>query len=398
MTSFELLRAVSAADDEALLSAESLLGREELSLKKRKTTRIVRTLLIAAVLAALFGVTAVAAGWLTPNPAVSEDSVVYRVERQEDGSVLYVPEEEARHISLTRFQLIPEDLEPAIREKAKNNLAAWEEYRNGAQLLNSELPDEFLPPEGSNSVAMESHDDGGVTLRFYCSIPDGSLPGQQRLELIEARRLTPEQAEEWRHITAQHPLSELLEKYSLKMRGDLRSDHQMKSLDHVRSASEEKGQLSVPESILNDGRYLSNAEIAARTEALFCHAPLFASMPSDFDQVYWFDSGDFCLSFDLVLSNDIPVKCCAYVGRYDVFHTGDEIFCVIPNIPDGISLRCTAADGTELSVLLFGKDAVLYSFLPDAYFCEHVHCDRALTEGDLQQIADFLNCGAIGVN
>ena len=397
MTSYELLRVLSAADDEALLSAESLLGREEPLMKTHKSTRIVRTLLIAAVFAALLGATAFAAGWLTQNPAVSEDAVVYRVERQEDGSVLFYPDEDARRVSLTRFLTVPEDLDPAVREKAENNLAAWEEASRRALLMSGDLPEALRPPEGCTTTAWESHADGSATLRFYCGVPDGAKPGQRKLMLIETRRLSPEQVEDRNRRLAQFPLGELLEEYGLKRRGTLLPARQMLSIERLRAVREQNGLSFDPELVRSDERYCSDAEIAARTEELFCHAPLFRSLPACFDRVCWYGSGDFSLSWTLSLAEGAQADCFAYVGRYDVFHTGDEIFCVIPKVTEGGSLRCTAADGTELGVLLFGEDAVLYAFLPEAYFCEHVHADRALTEADLRQIADFLNCSAIGV-
>ena len=60
------------------------------------------------------------------------------------------------------------------------------------------------------------------------------------------------------------------------------------------------------------------------------------------------------------------------------------------------SVRSQTSGTAVLSVLCFGEEAVLYVFLPDAYFCEHVHAERSLTEADLQQIADLINCSAIG--
>ncbi len=393
MTSYELLRALSAADDEALLSAQSLLDREEPMKKHRHTTRIVRTALLAAVLALLLGITAYAAGWLTPNPVVVEGSVVYRVERQADGSVLYVPDEDARHISLTRFQTIPEDLDPAIRAKAENNLAAWEAWRSS--VLQTEWPEAFRPPEGCDSMNWEPRDDGGATLRFYRSVSDGPGPGERTRELIGSRSLSPAQVEEWNRLLSQDPLPALLEEHGLKRRGELLPSRQMLSIEHFEAAREQNGLPVDPALIAGDGRYLHDAEIAARTEALFCHAPLFASVPA-FDSVCWYDAGDFCLRCTLALSDGAQAGCCAYVGRYDVFHTGDEIFCQVSDIRDGSSHSCTAADGTVLSVLCFGEEAVLYVFLPDAYFCEHVHAERPLTEADLQQIADLINCSAIG--
>lgn len=397
MTSYELLRAISAADDADLLSAESLLGREEPAAGPRQTGRLARTLLIAAVLAALLGVTAFAAGWLTPNPAVIEDSVVYRAERQTDGSVVYVLDADARRVSLTRFQTIPEDLDPAVRAGAENNLKAWEEWRGGALLLGSDLPPALLPPEGCDSAAWEGHADGSATLRYYRSVSSGPNPGRRQLVLIESRLLTPAQAEEWSRYLSREPLSELLEKYGLKRRGDLLLSRQMLSVENFRAARERNGLDFDPELIRGDGRYLSNEEIAARTEALFCHAPLFRSPPAGFDRVYWFGSGDFCLSYLLELSDAAQAECCAYVGRYDVFHTGAEIYCEISALPDSVDWNCTAADGTVLRVLQSGTDAVLCAFLPDSYFCEHVHCGRTLTREDLQQIADSLDCSAIGV-
>jgi len=390
---------MSAADDEALLSAQSLLDGEELRINPRKPMRFARTLLIAAVLAAILGATAFAAGWLTPNPVVMEGSVVYRVEQQADGSVLYMPDEEARHISLTRFQMIPEHLDPAIRAKAENNLAAWEEWC-ACCLQADEMPRSVLPPEGCDSMSWEDHADGSATLRYYRSVANGPRPDQRQRVLIESRTLTHAQLEEWNEYLSQNrpDLTALLKQYGLKRRGPIRSDRQMLGPERFQRTAEQNGLHFDADSFSSDGRCFSSEEIAARAEALFCHAPLFTSLPAGFERVYWFDSGDFCLSYALELSDAARADCYAYIGRYDVFHTGNEIYAEIPNYSDGSSGSLIAADGTMLSVLLFGENAVLYAFLPDAYFCEHVHCDRALTQSDLQQIADFLNCSAIGVD
>ena len=53
-------------------------------------------------------------------------------------------------------------------------------------------------------------------------------------------------------------------------------------------------------------------------------------------------------------------------------------------------------DGTELTILQKDNEAFVYVYLPDSFFEMHLLGDGALSDADVDAIADNLNYGNIG--
>ena len=146
----------------------------------------------------------------------------------------------------------------------------------------------------------------------------------------------------------------------------------------------------------SDPRFLSNRELCERIAEVACHGAFFREIPRGFDKIYYFDEGTFCVSYDQELADGRRVDCYGYNSMYATLSSGREVVSRIGD-PDSFRVRThTVPDGTELTVLQADNEAFIYVYLPDSFFEMHMHCDSALSDADVDAVADNLNVGSIG--
>ena len=144
---------------------------------------------------------------------------------------------------------------------------------------------------------------------------------------------------------------------------------------------------------------MSNQELADWISESFCRGDFFTAVPEGFDKVYWLPDGDFCVSYYLDLQNEgYQNWTCgyAYFSSYEVFHDSWEVGMWLLDGVNTTERSYTAADGTELTIIKAGDQAVIYAFLPDYFFTETVHSTVELDDASLDLIAESINYQNIG--
>ena len=107
-------------------------------------------------------------------------------------------------------------------------------------------------------------------------------------------------------------------------------------------------------------------------------------------------TGTFCVSYDQELADGRRVRCYGYNSMYATLSSGREVVSQITD-PESFQTRThTAPDGTELTIMRKDNEAFLYVYLLDSFFEMHIHSDNALSDADVDAIADNLNYSNIG--
>lgn len=371
----------------------------KLKQEKRNTTRVVRKRIITFALAAALilglGVAAYAGGWfdrkqvviveplLTQSPDADAEEIHIvdgDEDESEDGRVLHpiVPEEE-RRVSVTQALVVPDDLDAETYARASNTVAAYNEllaWENGLE----PAPEE--PAEILNKRAEQGWD--ALTDEEKQIFRDYSQASQDY-----SRRISEETARVKRQIT---------EKYGLREQPVLLVESNLFSWE-----TWEAGDLFHFGEIRHDYRrmegMLSNQELADWISENCCHGDYFTAVPDGFDKVYRMTEGDFCVSYYLNLQQeDYPnwTSCYAYCSSYEVFHDGWEVGMWLRDGINTTERSYTAADGTELTIIKAGDQAVIYAFLKDYFFTETVHSPVELDDAMLDIIAESINYQNIG--
>ena len=375
------------------------LTKMKLKQEKRNTTRVVRKRIITFALAAALilglGVAAYAGGWfdrkqvviveplLTQSPDADAEEIHIvdgDEDESEDGRVLHpiVPEEE-RRVSVTQALVVPDDLDAETYARASNTVAAYNEFLDWENGLEP-APEE--PTEILNKRAEQGWD--ALTDEEKQIIRDYSQASQDY-----SRRISEETARVKRQIT---------EKYGLREQPVLLVESNLFSWE-----TWEAGDLFHFGEIRHDYRrmegMMSNQELADWISENCCHGDYFTAVPDGFDKVYRMTEGDFCVSYYLdIQQEDYPnwTSCYAYCSSYEVFHDGWEVGMWLLDGVNTTERSYTAADGTELTIIRTGNQAVIYAFLHDYFFTETVHSPVELDDATLDIIAESINYQNIG--
>ena len=381
---------------------------EELPMKKRNVKNIVRISLIAAVITGLFTVTAYGAGFLGKKAIVIDEPA------PTDGSAL---------VSISQPQAVPEELDE-VSQKIENAKAAWDEWMTWRQ-TSPDLPHEpavFLPPENAVSSAYVDNEDGGCTIYFHDNegfqkMTEATPPDQEpdfAAYAFETRTATPEEVAQENAFhdyvrseygdydfnydihneTEADKLEEIAAKYGLALR------HGSTLLWCKESVEEMDAEMNAAygtdiHTDTSDPRFLTKAALCERIAGAACHGDLFRAAPRGFDKVYYFDEGSFCVSFYLDQAGK-RLNCYGYNSVYSTLSSGREVLTRMQE-PERFQTRThTAPDGTELTVLQSGNEAFLYVYLDNSFFEEHISCESALTDSDVNFAADALIYSNIG--
>lgn len=295
-------------------------------------------------------------------------------------------------VSLTKAQDVPESLDPGIAERLENSRLAWAEWEAWRGEYIASLAPEGIKP--GDTLAVFDNEDGSRSVEIRRT---DEATGQ---ESVEMRELSPEEYEslgEWLdflrtqygynegygvHDAAMAAkLEEIAEKYGLRFLGDV----------SVAWSSDTAG-------MTGEGFY-TNEELAEKTAEFAGSGNIFAETPAGFDKVYWYEEGNFCVSWYYALPDGEWISCYGYNSMYDVLTSGSEVGNAEVD-PAGFSTRTyTAADGTELTILSNGESAYIYAYLENSFFVENVNStlkNVELTDETLDAIADMLIYSRIG--
>lgn len=395
---------------------------EESTMKHRSLQTTLRIILIAAVLTCIFTVTASATDLLglraiqlpTPTePAEQGAAEVQASTPSETGLPTLV--------SITQPQAVPEELDPAVREKVENARAAWAEWRSWKE-TSPELPRDPAVFDfralGNGVVDYEENEDGSLTLSFYGKeqiiLDDGELrytgaPLETRTATAEERAAhdayTVYMSTEYGDYDFNYDIhsaheAEKLEaiaaKYGLNLRRDLHLLWSRETVEETDAANNAKNGTDF-HTDTSDPRFLTNAELCERIRDVGCRGDLFTEIPHGFDKLYYFDEGTFAVSYYVNLpSGGEPVLCYGYNSVYSTLSSGHEIVSRIED-PQALQTRThTAPDGTVLTILYSGSQAFLYTYLDNSFFEEEITASGSLTDADLDYLADFLHYQNIG--
>ena len=191
-------------------------------------------------------------------------------------------------------------------------------------------------------------------------------------------------------------LEEIAAKYGLDLRGGSTILWSWETVKESRDRYDaEHGTVSPPLDF-SGPQWLSNAELAARIAKECCHGDFFYETPVGFDKFYYFDEGTFCVSWYYELPSGERVTCYGYNSVYSTLSSGYEVTDMVEDLSAFSERSHIAPDGTEVCILRNGGSAYLYVYLDRSFFCEHVEGAAALSDADLDAIADAICYSNIG--
>ncbi len=374
-------------------------GPERIVPMKKK--RIITFALAAALLIAL-GVTAYAGGWFdrkqvviveprsTKEPEAEEIEIVdgetetIEITGEEMGEeqralTPYVPPEEERRVSVTQALAVPDDLDPETYVRASNSVAAYNEFLAWVIERGPE-------PEEPTAIRNKWHEQGWDSLT------------EEEKQIWRDFQKDFEDYHQRMFAEQERVKKQIMEKYGLKERRVPETGNLLWSWETV-----EASDLASFGEVRRDYRtmdgMLSNRELMDWISENYCRGDYFAAAPVGFDKVYWLPDGDFCVSYYLDLQQEGYLNwtgCYAYCSSYEVFHDGWEVGTWLNDGVNTTERSYTAADGTELTIIRAGKQAVIYAFLPDYFFTETVWSTVELDDAMLDIIAESINYQNIG--
>ena len=165
----ELMHGVTAGND----------TKEVINLNKHRRKALRRTALIAAIVALLAALGAAAYATdlfglraMAMDPA---DNPVYEFTEQTDDSIQRTVNPEARRISLTQPQEVPDYMPEEVKRAVENSRLAWAEWEEYRDSLPDTTPAFMLNlPDGLAAIDTDYNDDGTCTITLY-GYMDGEL-------------------------------------------------------------------------------------------------------------------------------------------------------------------------------------------------------------------------------
>ena len=389
--SLRLLRAMNGIHEEDVLMAETVYHDRQ-STKHIKTRRIITFALAAALLLGL-GAAAYAGGWFDRKQVVVVDRPIMQAQSPEPEEIVITEEEtaetprvltptvpeEMRRVSVTQALAVPDGLDAETYARASNSVAAYNEFR-------AWVIEQGPEPEEPTAILNKRAEQGWDAL----TDEEQQIIRDWNKEMTEYhQRMSAEQERIKRQI---------MEKYGLKERrvpetGNLLLSWETAEANDLAHFGEVRRDYSALEGML------TNRELMDWISENYCRGDYFATAPVGFDKVYWLPDGDFCVSYYLDLQQEGYQNwtgCYAYCSSYEVFHDGWEVGTWLNDGVNTTVRSYTAADGTELTIISAGKQAVIYAFLPDYFFAETVFSTVELDDAALDIIAESIHYQNIG--
>lgn len=389
--SLRLLRAMNGIHEEDVLMAETVYHDRQ-STKQIKTRRIITFALAAALLLGL-GAAAYAGGWFDRKQVVVVDRPIMQAQSPEQEEIVITEEEtaetphvltptvpeEMRRVSVTQALAVPDGLDAETYARASNSVAAYNEFR-------AWVIEQGPEPEEPTAILNKRAEQGWDAL----TDEEQQIIRDWNKEMTEYhQRMSAEQ---------ERVKKEIMEKYGLKERrvpetGNFLLSWETAEANDLAHFGEVRRDYSALEGML------SNRELMDWISENYCRGDYFATAPVGFDKVYWLPDGDFCVSYYLDLHQEGYQNwtgCYAYCSSYEVFHDGWEVGTWLNDGVNTTERSYTAADGTELTIISAGKQAVIYAFLPDYFFAETVFSTVELDDAALDIIAESIHYQNIG--
>ena len=151
LNSLTLLRAMNGIHEEDVVMAGSIYYQNR---KGKRSGKLIRITLLAAVLASLLTAGAYANGFLGSKAIIIPES------ESESGNTL---------VSITQPQAVPEEIDREVNENVENAKKAWSEWRSWRE-TSPDIPREpavFAPPEGASASNYVENEDGSLTVYFF---------------------------------------------------------------------------------------------------------------------------------------------------------------------------------------------------------------------------------------
>ena len=393
-----------------MAEAEGFSPETEVTMRPRSHKKIIRTVLIAAAITALFAVGAYAADFLGMKALFIEGSQEYaqKIVHEDDGTVHWQDNPDGGAISLSQPQAVPEEAEASIQEKIEASKAAWAEWVtwNTENIKDAAV---FEAPENADVMDVKENEDGSAELYFYAYVDnaeagtvrwrDGNYDNTSEWQLIETRTATAEdmaahkayneltignviEGYDFNYKVYNQEMAEVIEEIAAKYGLELRRERT--------SMYPNTNGFTGPEAY-------SVEEIIDKLNENVCTGDLFNQPPTDFDKAYFFQEGSFGVSYYTEqASTGEEVMVYLYNSMYSTLSSGYEVTGEEEDISAFTARTFQAQDGTELTILSNGQSAYIYVYLEASFLSAHVWCAGGITDADVDAIANAINYSSIG--
>ena len=367
-----------------MAEAEGFSPETEVTMRPRSHKKIIRTVLIAAAITALFAVGAYAADFLGMKALFIEGS-------QES-------------VSISQPQAVIDTLDASIQAKIEAAQTAWEEWEAWRQINKPKEPEALKSsPEGTDFSQFVENDDGTVTVNYYKYPEDTTDMDFDEMHenaiLLESRTVTAEeyrQYNEYWDIVARGGIDGYDFNYGIynqEMAAGLENIAAKYDLELRR----EQTLMFPKESGFTGGNAYTTEEMLAKLKENVCTGDLFNQSPTEFDKAYFFQEGSFALSYyGSQPSTGEKMYIYLYNSMYATLSSGREVMWLEEDVSAFTARTFQAQDGTELTILSNGQSAYIYAYLENSFLAIHVQGDEGITDADVDAIANTINYSSIG--
>lgn len=367
-----------------MAEAEGFSPETEVTMRPRSHKKIIRTVLIAAAITALFAVGAYAADFLGMKALFIEGS-------QES-------------VSISQPQAVIDTLDASIQAKIEAAKTAWEEWEAWRQINKPKEPEALKSsPEGTDFSQFVENDDGTVTVNYYKYPEDTTDMDFDEMHenaiLLESRTVTAEeyrQYNEYWDIVARGGIDGYDFNYGIynqEMAAGLENIAAKYDLELRR----EQTLMFPKESGFTGGNAYTTEEMLAKLKENVCTGDLFNQSPTEFDKAYFFQEGSFALSYyGSQPSTGEKMYIYLYNSMYATLSSGREVMWLEEDVSAFTARTFQAQDGTELTILSNGQSAYIYAYLENSFLAIHVQSDEGITDADVDAIANTINYSSIG--
>lgn len=371
MKASDLMDAIGQASDERILEVVSHMEKNIKPMKPKR--KIYHTILIAAVLVALFTTTAFATGFFGLEAVLIPGS-----RSAGDG-------DEAETSAMLSFSL-PYAGPENFMDWTERCLAVKEER---SRILEEEYVRPFFEQYPGLEIFWSSggggiyYDEARNVYIYEFNTADGAL---QSLEASEEEHeaftaFSEELDRAYAAVTA-----ELVKKYGLV----LPDESSMQLLCSAKPGQE-------------DSIRQPTEKIIEAINTQVCHGPLFNGTPLEFDKFYWGNGGSFGMDLDIALPDGVQLNCYVKNTSFNEF-VNSNIGHWVNDVDSFACREYTAADGTALVICQNEAEAIIYAYLDGSYLVISVQGNAwdgyenvTLTDDYVNFAADFFNYSNIGI-
>lgn len=389
-----------------MAEAEGFSPETEVTMRPRSHKKIIRTVLIAAAITALFAVGAYAADFLGMKALFIEGSQEYvqKAVHEDDGTVQWQDNPDGGSVSISQPQEVTDTLDASIQAKIEAAKTAWEEWEAWRQINKPKEPEALKSrPEGTDFSEFVENDDGTVTANYY-KYPEDMTdmdPDEMRENAIflESRTVTAEEYRQYREywdMVARGGIDGYDFNYGIynqEMAAGLENIAAKYDLELRR----EQTLMFPKESGFTGGNAYTTEAMLAKLKENVCTGDLFNQAPTEFDKAYFFQEGSFALSYyGSQPSTGEKMYIYLYNSMYATLSSGREVMWLEEDVSAFTARTFQAQDGTELTILSNGQSAYIYAYLENSFLAIHVQSDEGITDADVDAIANTINYSSIG--